>query len=271
MGLGVTPKPPPIRNLLQLHGRIRRIGDPEGHLGADGIGMEARGAEQDVEPAVRMRHLRGRIPVEAAALAIPRECPPDGHEEIQIAVVVGVRERRAVPFPQVVHPGRSAHVGEGAVPEVAKQPICLESLHGWRAYPDEDVEPAVVVVVAEGGRHGAEVPGEPGFRGYIGEGAVALVPVKRQAAALGNGPPGDSALERHLHVGGEAHDQDVEAPVVVVVEKEPDETLVRGGDAGRVGNVLEPAAFEVAVEHRTVEEVDDQEVGPAVIVIVAEG
>ena len=59
--------------------------------------------------------------------------------------------------------------------------------------------------------------------------------------------------------------------VVVVVEKEPDETFVRGGDAGRVGNVLEPAALEVAVEDRTVEEVDDQQVGPAVVVIVAEG
>ena len=98
-----------------------------------------------------------------------------------------------------------------------------------------------------------------------------LVAVKRQAAALGNGLPGDAALERHLHVGGEAHHQDVEPAVVVVVEKEPDETLVRGGDAGRVGNILESSALEVAVEHRTVEEVDDQQVGPAVVVIVAEG
>ncbi len=74
-------------------------------------------------------------------------------------------------------------VNERAFAGVAEQPVLADA-------GDENVGEAVVVVIADGHAHAVEFNIEAGARGYIGEGAVAVVVVeaKRGAVLLVAGP-----------------------------------------------------------------------------------
>ena len=92
----------------------------------------------------------------------------------------------------------------------------------------EEVEPAVVVEVHEGGARGPAAARDPGLGGHVGEAAVALVPVELVGEDAG-------------------HVQVLVAVVVVVADRDP-LPVARAGQARGRGHVLETAVRLLAVE-----------------------
>ncbi len=75
---------------------------------------------------------------------------------------------------------------------------------------DKDVRPAIVVVVADGYTHSEIGPGNTGFFGDIGEGAVAIIFVEGVANGLAGLP----------EIAGAAIDQENIHPAIIVVVEE---------------------------------------------------
>ncbi len=93
---------------------------------------------------------------------------------------------------------------------------------------DEEIEPAVAVVVAPGGAGGPVAERDAGFFGDVGEGAVVVVVVEAVLAEVGDvdvGPAvvvvvGDGYAEAPAVVGDAGFGGDVgEGAVVIVVEE----------------------------------------------------
>ena len=127
---------------------------------------------------------------------------------------------------------------------------------------DEEIGPAVGVVVAKGGTGGPGVVGrETGWRGDVGEGAVTVVAVEDDAA--------------------EAGDEQVRPAIVVVVSDDCTHGPAGRADAGGIGDVGEGAIVIVTVEsafgwfssegHGDAGGVGEVDIGPAVAVEVDEG
>ena len=93
-----------------------------------------------------------------------------GDEEVEMAVAVVVEEGAAgVPTGGgLEEAGFGGDVGEGAVAVVAVEDVLA-------VVGDEEVVPAVVVVVADAAALSPAAAGEAGFSGDVGEGAVAVV------------------------------------------------------------------------------------------------
>jgi hypothetical protein len=100
------------------------------------------------------------------------------HVEIQQAVVVGIEEGgrgRPVAF-QPPHAGLVGHLPEVSS-LVAEQPVAADR-------GDEDVDPAVVVVVADGDAHAVQLDVQSRLFGDVGEAAGPVVPVQGEGRAL---------------------------------------------------------------------------------------
>ena len=179
--------------------------------------------------------------------------------EVQEAVVVEVAEVRAHGRDHALEAHRPRHVLEPA-PRVAVELHALglggqaqvEARHlrdRRHEAGHEEVEPAVVVVVPEPGREAHDRPLHAELARALAEGAVALVVIEEVLAPE----------VRHVQV----------RPAVAVVIA-PGRALGEGlgVDAGRVGDVLEGAVPTVAEERGRALFVADEEVEPAVVVVI---
>ncbi len=118
-----------------------------------------------------------------------------------------------MPYPVAVEAGRRRHIGETAVAVIAPEAVGLSAVHG-----EEYVLQAVIVPVAMGNAvNGAAGIGsalgrigeEPGGHGHVGEAAAAEPAV--EAGRIGD--------ERYAVLLIPAADDEVEQPVVVIVEE----------------------------------------------------
>ncbi len=99
-------------------------------------------------------------------------------EDVFEAGAAEVGEGYAVALLQVAEVGCGGDVLEGAAFGVAEEAVREEGLVGGVAGAEIDVEPAVVVEVAEVGAHGEDGAVEVGCGGDVGEGAVVVVAVE---------------------------------------------------------------------------------------------
>ncbi len=150
---------------------------------------------------------------------VPRPLHVAADEQIEVAVVLGVEPRgaRAPLVGAAAHPGRRGHVVESAA-DVLEQGVAAD-----RGY--EQVDPAVVVVVAGGQAHPIGVEGEAGHRGPIHELAVAVVEEQRERRHPRRRRP------RRPRPGPAVHEQQIEVAVVVDVDQ-------AAPAAGRLGQQL---------------------------------
>ncbi len=132
------------------------------------------------------------------------------------------------------------------------QVVLDELLDRVRVGDDEEIEPAVVVVVEPPGREAGERLLHLQLRRHLLEGAVAAIAVEEVVAEH----------VRRVEVG--------EAVVVVVA---PRHALGEGvaGDAGADGDILEGAVAPVAIEPAGRQLVSDVDIDPAVVVVVGPG
>ena len=154
-------------------------------------------------------------------------------EEVLPAVVVVIEEPRA-PAREgqrgAAHAGRVRRVAKAAVVVLAKEPVALV-----REIGDDDVGPAVVVVVGEVHAHAGEglavlVEADAGKQADLAERAVPVVVIQERL----------HRVVRHV---------DVHEAVAIVVGKGDAEALaVRIGDAGLRRDIGERAVAVVAVE-----------------------
>ena len=121
---------------------------------------------------------------------------------------------------------------------------------------DEEVEPAIVVVVGPGRRVGIERLVQPGLGRHVGESSAAVVAEQR-------GP--DRVRQPRA-----ARDEQVEAAVVVVIGLVADQAAELAGHAGRLTAVLERPISPVVVERHRLGRVHrrDRQVEPAIAVEV---
>ena len=156
-----------------------------------------------------------------------------GKEEVEVPVEVGVEERRAPSHPfegRSRQPGGLGRVLEEAVAEVPVQRVAVV-----REVGDDEVQPAVSVVVARVHAHaglGAAVPAErdPAEQAHAFEAAIAAVVVQ----------------EVRVRVVG---DVEVRPPVVVVVGRHHAQSPGRGRilQAASIGDLCEGAVAPVLV------------------------
>ncbi len=139
-----------------------------------------------------------------------------GHEQVETPVLVVVEPRRAGGESGSPDACLLRDVAEGALAGVVEQAIAAERR-------DEQVDGAVVVVVAGRGAHAVHLDGEPGGARDVGEPSATRVAVERGQAARRR-PPGP-----RLAVG----EEQVLQPVVVDVEHDD-------ARAHRLGEVLLP-------------------------------
>ena len=181
--------------------------------------------------------------------------------QVRPAVVIEVPPDRRVP---VRRPrgdtGAVRHVGERAVAVVVEEIVPLTLRMGRRIKHiglDEDIEPAVAIVVAEVGHDAGVVHVEPVRVRLLLERAVALVDVEQVWRI------------EPAHV-------DVEQAVIVYVDEGRALLPDPGGravvaDPGLFRNVLEFPIAEIAKEPATLRLAHDKNVRPAVVVVVADG
>ena len=209
-----------------------------------------------------------------------------------MTVVVEVLEDRGESVQEllILHPGRPSHIDEGTVAVVAVEdvgrsrqpfgtahdrdtPVSAELSSQWRVVDVElqiashvKVQPPVAVVVSERGSR-APFPFSGDSRGgsHFGKGSVAVVPVQKIAAVVG--------------------DEQVDPPVVVVVGRCHAVAQAGPGDSGIDGHLGEGAVPTVAEqeigggggvlparhERGAGDAVDDVEIGPSVVVVVDPG
>ena len=241
----LVPEHPPVVD-VQGAPLPRQLGDEEVLVT---IVVEVAG----VHPHVGLGHSGGAerrppqqraVPEGAVALVDPQLVLPlvVGDEQIEPAVVVVVGGSGAESRPELPpHPGLERHVRERPVAEIAVQPVRLSRTHLRRAVvrrsgrrialpvrflgvvqvvPDEQIEPAVAVVVEEGGGNAPPGTGGAGLGRDVGERPVPLVPV-------------------HL-VGPEPRQVEVDRAVVVVVAGGHAHAVAARGDARLVRHVPEP-------------------------------
>ena len=203
---------------------------------------------------------------------VPGIGPADHGVDVLIPVVVYIAEGDAVSLLQVSEAAGRGHVFKTLPAGIAEHSVGHQRSVIRVAGANVEVEPAVVVEVAEVAAHRVEDFVAVGLFGPIDEGAVALVAVEA----------GRLALMRQAHViGGHiagvglvARDEQVEPAVVVVVPKphrKAERRLAHARAGGDVGEA--PAAvgvWAVVVEEQVgLSEAGDVQVGPAVVVYVA--
>src|ERR1039458_4018094 len=94
-----------------------------------------------------------------------------GNEEVEAAVAVIIDEGAAcVPARAFArHAGLLADIGKGSIPVVVIEDILA-------VVGDEEIVPAIVVVVADANPLSPAGVGEPSFCGHVGESAITIVP-----------------------------------------------------------------------------------------------
>ena len=190
-------------------------------------------------------------------------------EEVEVAVVVPVGERDAVPLLEVAGAGRFGHVLEPAA-DVGVHQVGDQARQAHPARAEVEVEVAVVVDVAGVDRHDGHRPREPGLAAHFAEPAGAEVVVEvgvivgshRQAEVIGHDLGEVAAV---------VADEDIEPAVVVVVPEHAGEAVRRPDDPQLGGDVDERAVALVAIEPGGAFHVRDEQVEPAVVVVVAPG
>jgi len=186
-----------------------------------------------------------------------------GDVEIRPPVGIEVPPNRGMAERVAEHTGSVGHVGEETVAAIAVEAVlsAVWIRHGVEHVGlDVDIEPTVAVVVAE--RTGATGVGE-------GEPAGCTFLAKRPIALVDEEEIGRA----------EAGDVEVEPAVVVDVGEAgpllPERCGFHPGrtrhESGAKRDVLEAPIPEIAKEARLLGLADDEEVGPAVIVVVADG
>ena len=155
-----------------------------------------------------------RLLFAAVAIALERPLDVTRHEQIEIAVVVGIEETGA---------GAPASGGDaGAGGDVAERPVAIVAIQRIAAEVGHvEIGEAVVVVVGCGGAHAVGIlrhARKPRFLGHIHERPISLlaeqpVPVLRVRLV---GPPVVRHRIRELRA---VREEDVEPAVVVVVEQ----------------------------------------------------
>ncbi len=165
----------------------------ENVLAALQSGRSARDHHAFVEARTGFRHRRSRqIHIDVV-----------GDEQIEVAVAVVVDECAArVPARAFArHAGFLADIGESAVAVVVIENVLAE-------VGDEQIVPAIVVVVADANALSPAGVRDAGLRGHVGESAVAIIAKK---------------MRSRLAAGGKAfqpravHEKNIEPAVVVVI------------------------------------------------------
>ncbi len=236
-------------------------------LGADRRPVGPGADEPDLQPVAPVPGVleQGVVaPVAGVAAA-------EDDEEVEVAVVVPVGERDAVSLLEVAGAGRLGHVLESAPSTFLIHQVRDQARQAHPARPEVDVEIAVVVDVAEVGAHDRHRPGEADLPAHLAEAVRAEVVVEVRMVGFGDRQAeviGDD-LGQALRV---VVDEEVE-PAVVVVVPEPcrRSRLRRPDDAELAGDVDERAVAAVVVEPARAVHVRDEQVEPAVVVVVAPG
>ena len=176
------------------------------------------------------------------------------------AVIIIVPPGGGMPLPFAGDSRAFRHVREGAVAIVVEQiiPLASRMIDGIQHVgKNEDIEPAVAVVIAEGGHDGGVLHIQSIGMAHFLEGSVALVDIEQ--------------------IGGvEPADIDVEPSVIVHVDKGcalfPDHgrvTLV--AHPGFVRHILKFPSAEVAKQPAALGLAHDKDIRPAVVIIIADG
>jgi hypothetical protein len=151
-----------------------------------------------------------------------------GDEQIQQPVVVvidpggGYRPHFLAGVSAAAHAGLRRHIGKRAIAVVVEELVAVD-------VGDEDVGPAVVIIVADGNAHAVTGAGQPGLFGDVGERQVAVV-VEQAVAELRAvlGEPGHGAAVDEV---------DIEQAVAVVIEQATPATMVSGCSLAAAGAV----------------------------------
>ena len=133
-----------------------------------------------------------------------------GDEEVEVPVAIEIRERAAGAPQRRSDAGEARDIGEDAVAAVAVQHVRAE-------VGDVEIDPAVVVVVARAGAHAVLTMANRRSLGDVVERAVAAIPIQAVPRL-----PRDRRIGERPAVDQE----DVEPPVVVVVEEQPAPPIV---------------------------------------------
>jgi len=202
---------------------------------------------------------------------------PEVFVHVLVAVVVEIREGHRVPLLQRAEPAAGRDILEAPPAVVPEHPVGDERVEIGIAGAEVEIQPAVVVEVAEVRAHGVQHPVQPDDLRHVFEGAVA--PVAVEPGPLGRAGHAQQ-VGHHLAHGPDAvagHEEVLE-PVVVVVEGPAGEGGSLAGHPRRLGHLGEaPAGLlggrggfrAVVVEEQAPAVLHRQEeVRPAVVVVV---
>ena len=162
--------------------------------------------------------------------------------------------------------------GDGDVDELLPTSIPVhvvghQRVDGRIAGPQVEVEPAVVVEVAEVGPHRGAREGQAELPGCVVEATLAVVPIDPDRdAALGEPQVAAGDIRNRWFVAG---DQQIDVAVVVVVPEPARKALLWSGHAELRCDIPERAVSLVVVEAVQERVVRDEEIGPAVSVVVS--
>ena len=189
-------------------------------------------------------------------------------EEVLVAVVVEVAPGHAVPFGQDAEAAGERDLDEALAADVLVHLIRHEAREVGLAGAEVEVEPAVVVEVAVVGAHGHRRTRDPELPRDFDEAPAVVAPEHRVAVGELRAEVRRRHLRRLLAV---VRVEEIEIAVVVVVEEPGGERLRRRLPQPQLGSHVGEGAVAVVAVETIVAEVGDEEIGIAVVVVVAPG
>ena len=210
-----------------------------------------------------------------ARVRIAWERPAQHLENVLRAIAIEIRKRDCVPFLELAETARCRNIQKAAPAVVAKHAIGQQRFVFGRAGAEIAIQPAVVIEVAKARPHGQNHAIQPHGLAHVREGSVPVVAIQTR----GLGFVRQTQMERR-NVSGRsgviAGHQQVQPPVVVVVEKPGGKAvdgLANSGGAGHVCELPAPRFAWAVISKQQIRRAfaRDVEIRAAVVVVVAPG
>jgi len=248
--------------------------DNDAQAGAAGVAVGFHALELKLDPAIAVAGVGEKL----VAVGVARDGAAHVRVDVLIAVVVDIAEGDGVPLLELAEAAGGGDVLEAAAAVVAEHAIGNEGGVIGVAGANIEIEPAVVIEIAEIAAHGVKDLVEADLFGDIGEGAVALV-AEEAGAVAGVRDAEDVGSDVADILDAVAVDHEVEPAVVVVVPEPAGKTFERFGDTRLGGDIGETpggagrtdvdGGAVVAEEKVGAGFAGDVEIGAAVVVEIA--